>query len=323
MCLISYHASQEQFGPVELLRLISLAEKAGFSGIHSSDHFHPWSERQGHSSFTFSWISTAMQLCRLPFSMVCAPGQRLHPAIVAQAIATISCMYPGRLIIELGSGEALNECITGDDWPAKNLRNQRLLECHHIISMLLKGNKVNFSGLVKVKNAKLYTLPSLTPPLYCAALSENTSEWAGSWAEGLLTTADHDIELTKSKIKLFRNGANADLPIHLQFSFCYGRTKKEAEEQAYDQWRSNMVGLDKLESLRTTEQFDKLSANITMEDVRDKILIITEMNELKHHINKLKKLNPASIHLHNISKNQEDYLEDASVLFHKEENVQV
>lgn len=315
MCLISYHASQEQFGPVDLLRFISLAEKAGFSGIHSSDHFHPWSERQGQSSFTFSWISAAMQISSLPFSMVCAPGQRLHPAIVAQAIATISSMYPGRLIIELGSGEALNECITGDGWPAKNLRNQRLLECYHIISQLLNGNKVNFSGLVRVNNAKLYTLPSIIPPLYCAALSENTSEWAGSWAEGLLTTADHDIELTKSKIELFRNRAKEELPIHLQFSFCYGRTKKEAEEQAYDQWRSNMIGLDKLESLSDTEQFDQLSATITMEEVCTKILIITDMDELKHHINKIKKLNPASIHLHNISRNQEDYLEDASILF--------
>jgi probable non-F420 flavinoid oxidoreductase len=315
MCLISYHASQEQFGPVDLLRFISLAEKAGFSGIHSSDHFHPWSERQGQSSFTFSWISAAMQICSLPFSMVCAPGQRLHPAIVAQAIATIASMYPGRLIIELGSGEALNECITGDGWPAKNLRNQRLLECYHIISQLLNGYKVNFSGLVRVNNAKLYTLPSIIPPLYCAAISENTSDWAGSWAEGLLTTADHDIELTKSKIELFRNRAKEDLPIHLQFSFCYGRTKKEAEEQAYDQWRSNMIGLDKLESLNDTEQFDKLSATITMEEVCDNILIITDMDELKHHINEIKKLNPASIHLHNISRNQEDYLEDASILF--------
>lgn len=114
MCLISYHASHEQFSPVDLLNYVRQAEAAGFTAIHSSDHFHPWSKRQGESGFTLSWLPVAMQVCRLPFSMVCTPAQRLHPAILAQALATFTSMFPDRLIVELGSGEALNESITGE-----------------------------------------------------------------------------------------------------------------------------------------------------------------------------------------------------------------
>ncbi len=116
MSIICYHASHEQFAPSHLLKLVQTAQNSGFTGIHSSDHFHPWSKRQGQSGFTLSWIGAAMQAVNLPFSMVCAPGQRLHPAIVAQAIATLSEMFPDRFNVELGSGEAINEAITADQW---------------------------------------------------------------------------------------------------------------------------------------------------------------------------------------------------------------
>src|SRR5687767_12848438 len=115
--MIAFHASHEQFAPSRLLKLAQAAEAAGFDAIHSSDHFHPWSVRQGHSGFALSWVAAAMQATTLPCSMVCSPGQRLHPAIVAQAIATIAEMFPSRFSVELGSGEALNEVITGEEWP--------------------------------------------------------------------------------------------------------------------------------------------------------------------------------------------------------------
>ena len=175
MFSIAYHASHEQFAPSSLLKYVKLAEQAGFDAIHSSDHFHPWSVRQGQSGFTFSWIAAALQATNLPFSMVCAPGQRYHPAIVAQALATLGEMFPGRINVELGSGEALNETITAEPWPEKKLRNQRLLECADIIRRLLKGEEVSHYGLVKIKEARLYTLPQKLPKLFCAALSEETA----------------------------------------------------------------------------------------------------------------------------------------------------
>ena len=125
MAVLSYHASHEQFSPSDLLSYVKLAENAGFQGCHTSDHFHPWSEHQGQSGYAFSWLGAAMEATKLPFSIITAPGQRYHPAIIAQAIGTLLQMYPERLAVSLGSGEALNECITGEPWPEKTIRNKR------------------------------------------------------------------------------------------------------------------------------------------------------------------------------------------------------
>ena len=114
MALIGYHCSHEQFSPSELLSLVSLAQRAGFRAAMCSDHFNPWSERQGQSGFAWSWLGAAMHACPLPFGVVNAPGQRYHPAIVAQAAATLAEMFPDRFWIALGSGQLLNEHITAD-----------------------------------------------------------------------------------------------------------------------------------------------------------------------------------------------------------------
>src|SRR5688572_33157874 len=155
MTMICYHASHEQFAPSLLLKLAVAAERAGFSGLHSSDHFHPWSSSQGQSGFSFSWIAAALQATSLPCSVITAPGQRYHPAIVAQAIATLEEMFPGRFSIALGSGEALNENITGEKWPAKEDRNKRLKESVDVIRRLLNGEMVSHKGAVIVEHARL------------------------------------------------------------------------------------------------------------------------------------------------------------------------
>ncbi|HEX6419188.1 MAG TPA: LLM class flavin-dependent oxidoreductase, partial [Acidimicrobiales bacterium] len=124
--MIGYHASHEQHPPSRLVADARHAEAAGFGAISSSDHFSPWSERQGESGFAWSWLGAAMQLTQVPFGVVNAPGQRYHPAIIAQAIATLGEMFPGRLWVAMGSGEASNEHITGERWPDKPTRNARL-----------------------------------------------------------------------------------------------------------------------------------------------------------------------------------------------------
>src|SRR3954471_12568616 len=109
MTLIGYHASHEQFAPDELLAHVVAAEEAGFKAAKSSDHFHPWSERQGQSGFAWTWLGAAMHATSLPFGMISAPGYRYHPAVLAQAAATASVMFPDRFWLALGSGEAINE----------------------------------------------------------------------------------------------------------------------------------------------------------------------------------------------------------------------
>ena len=309
MASICYHASHEQFAPSHLLKLVLMAEQAGFDGIHSSDHFHPWSKRQGQSGFSFSWIAAAMQATRLPYSMVCAPGQRYHPAIVAQAISTLAEMFPGRINIELGSGEALNEMITGQQWPVKEVRNDRLLECAHVIRDLLNGKEVSFKGHIEVKDARLYTLPNQQPLLLCAALSEKTAGWAGSWADGLLTTSGTSEDIGK-KIKAFQTNGGQGKPVYLQFAFSYSRSKEKAVNGAYDQWRSALLPPEKLAGFHKVQQFDDAGENVTVQQVLEVIPVFTTMNDLLMEIIRLTETGAQRIILHNVNRLQEEFIQD-------------
>src|SRR5919112_2448835 len=124
-----YHCSHEQHAPSALLSYVRAAEAAGFAAAMCSDHFHPWTDAQGQSGFAWSWLGAALQATSLSLGTVNAPGARYHPAIIAQAAATLAEMFPGRFWFAIGSGEALNEAITGDAWPVKAERNARLQEC--------------------------------------------------------------------------------------------------------------------------------------------------------------------------------------------------
>src|ERR687896_844522 len=174
MPVVGLHCSHEQIPPSRLLGHVRHAEAAGFGAIMSSDHFSPWSERQGESGFAWSWLGAAMGATALPFGVVNAPGQRYHPAIVAQAAATLCEMFPGRLWVALGTGEASNEHITGDGWPPKDERNARLLECVEVMRALFAGEEVSHRGRVVVDRARLWTRPADPPPLIGAAVSEQT-----------------------------------------------------------------------------------------------------------------------------------------------------
>ena len=153
-----------------------------------SDHFSPWSERQGQSAFAWSWLGAALQATSLPFGVVNAPGQRYHPAIIAQAIATLGAMYEGRFWVALGTGEASNEHITGEALAAQG-RAQRpaARSASTIIRALLAGEEVSHDGLVTVDRARVWTRPKVTPTLIGAAVSVETAGWVGGWADGLAT----------------------------------------------------------------------------------------------------------------------------------------
>ena len=148
MPLIGFHCSHEQIRPSRLLADVQEAEAAGFGAAMSSDHFSPWSERQGESGFAWSFLGAALQATELPFGVVNAPGQRYHPAIVAQAAASLAELFPERLWLALGSGEASNEHITGEPWPNKATRNARLRECVDVMRALFAGEVVDHDGLV-------------------------------------------------------------------------------------------------------------------------------------------------------------------------------
>lgn len=310
MALICYHVSHEQFPPSRLLHLARAAEDAGFDGIHSSDHFHPWSLRQGQSGFSFSWLGAAMHATSLPFSVVCAPGQRYHPAIVAQALATLAEMFPNRIDVELGSGEALNESITGDRWPDKDTRNARLLECADVIRRLWRGDTVSHDGLVTIREARLFTLPSQAPRLLCAALSEKTARWAGTWADGLLTTTDSTGADARRKMQAFSVNGGGDKPVHLQFGFSYARVEQDAITQACEQWRSLFATGGREADLTTPQAFDHAAKDADPQDILQKIPIYTDMEELRETIRQLEDTGAARIVLHNLNLQQEEFIQD-------------
>ncbi|MEY4642945.1 MAG: hypothetical protein RLZZ227_2939 [Pseudomonadota bacterium] len=309
MALLCYHAAHEQFAPSHLLKLAVAAEQAGFTGLHSSDHFQPWGIRQGHSGFSFAWVAAAMQATSLPLSMVCAPGQRYHPAIVAQAVATLAEMFPRRFSVELGSGEALNECITGDAWPEKKIRNARLLECAHVIRRLLKGDEVSFEGHVTVKNARLWSLPADAPPLIGAAITEETSRWVATWADGLLTTVDKDLAEAEAKISAFRRNGGADKPVYLKYTFSYARDRQVAVDSAWEEWKGQIAATNKAD-IETPEEFDRLARNTTREEVLAVMPVFTDMDELREHIGRLEALGAERIALHSLNNRQEEFIED-------------
>lgn len=309
MSLIGYQASHEQFKPSELVKWAVMAEKVGFEFINCSDHFHPWSERQGQSGYSFAWLGAAMQATHLPFGVVCSPGQRNHPTIVAQAAATLSEMFPGRFSVSLGSGEALNESITGEKWPIKSERNARLLECANIIRQLFKGETVTHHGRVTVEHAKLYTLPQKLPMLYRAAVTLETAEWVGSWADGL-ATIHKPLDELKETVEVFRRGGGKGKPMMLKVQLSYAHDEQEAIEGAYDQWRTNIFQGTVLGDLYKVEQFDALGEFVTIEKLKEMVNI---SSDVQVHIDLLKSyidLGFDTIIRHNVNRDQETFIND-------------
>ncbi|WP_128548141.1 TIGR03885 family FMN-dependent LLM class oxidoreductase [Larkinella soli] len=266
MIKIGYHASHEQFPPGQLLANVQRAAQAGFTAASCSDHFHPWSNRQGESGFAWSWLGAAMQATPLSFGVVNAPGQRYHPAIIAQAAATLAEMFPERFWMAVGTGQALNEHITGEKWPSKADRNARLKECVDVIRALWNGECVTHKGLVTVEDAILYTRPAVKPLIFGAAVTAKTAEWAGSWADGLLTISQPLEELQKV-VDAFRRGGGEGKPMHLKVQLSYAGDEETARRGAHEQWRSNIFPNNALTELRMPEQFDAIGEMVNVEEV--------------------------------------------------------
>ena len=305
---IGFHASHEQVHPSALLAAAQRAEQAGFGAAMCSDHFAPWSERQGHSAFAWAWLGAALQSTGLSFGVVNAPGQRYHPAIIAQAIGTLAAMYPGRFWTALGSGEAANEHITGDGWPRKSLRNQRLRECVEIIRALLDGEEVSHDGLVTVDRAKLWTLPEVKPALIGAAVSVETAGWVAEWADGLATIAQPHAKLTQM-IDAYRSAGGAGKLV-LQVHLSYARTDEEALAVAHDQWRTNVFAPPVCWDLDTPESFDEAAKHVPPAAMHDSVLISSDTGRQAAWLAELAELGFDDIYLHNVGVDQELFIDD-------------
>jgi probable non-F420 flavinoid oxidoreductase len=306
--IVSFHASHEQLSPSRLIEAVRAAEEAGFQGVTSSDHLAPWSERQGESGHAWSWLGAALHATSIPIGVVTAPGQRYHPAIVAQAIATLGEMFPDRFWVALGSGEALNEHVTGDPWPTKRERDQRLLECVAVIRALLRGEEVSHRGLITVDRARVWSLPDRIPLIFGAAVSEQTAAAVGRWADGLITVHQPTDRL-RSVIDAFREGGGGAKPVCVQVHLSWAATEAEALQIAHDQWRTNVFGSEIAWNLDLPQQFDEAARRVRPSDVRDSVLISADPEQHVTWLHEIMELGVDELSLHNVGLDQRSFID--------------
>lgn len=306
---IGYHASHEQFAPRELLALVQRAEQAEFDVAMCSDHFHPWSHAQGHSGHAWSWLGAAMASTRLPFGVVTSPVGRYHPAVVAQAAATLAQLFPGRFWLAAGSGEALNEAITGEPWPDKSQRNQRLQEAVAAMRALWRGEEVSWEGAIEMKKAQLYTLPPEPPLLLAAALTEATARWAAGWADGLITVSQPRPQL-RALVDAFREGGGEGKPMYLQVKLSYAQNDQEALDGAMEQWRTNVLPPRTSQELTTPTQYEAAAESVSEDDIRKAVRVSSDLQRQLAWLQGDAEMGFDHLYLHNVNREQRRFIDD-------------
>jgi G6PDH family F420-dependent oxidoreductase len=257
-----YWLSSEEHPPLDLVRNARRAEDAGFEFAMISDHYHPWIDAQGHSPFVWSvigGIAAATERLRVGTGVTC-PLIRIHPAIVAQAAATCAALLPGRFFLGVGTGENLNEHVTGARWPAPDERIEMLEEAIDVIRLLWDGDEQTHRGEhYTVDHARLYTLPEEPIPIVVAAGQPNAAELAGSRGDALITTSpDEEI------VSAYREGGG-DGPRYGQVRLCWAEDAGEAKETAFRLWRHSGLGGTLSQELPRPSDFDAVAESVTEE----------------------------------------------------------
>lgn len=308
---IGYHASHEQVPPADLRDAVRWAEDAGFADAMCSDHLAPWSSRQGESAFAFSWLGAALQATNdMGFGQFHAPGQRYHPVVSAQAAATLAAMFPGRYTwMALGSGEYLNEHVTGDGWPRKDVRMARLRECVDVMRALWSGDEVSHDGLVRVDRARVWTLPERPVHLLAGAISASTARWAAAWADGLITV-NQDRETLEDVAGAYREGGGRG-PLCLQVHISYHPSRDTALATAVRQWRSNCLPTSLAWNLALPEQFEAASRFVPDDEVQRAVVVVSDPAELVERLAGYVDLGFERLYLHHVGRRQQPFIDMA------------
>ena len=307
MTTVGFHASHEQLPPSRLLADVKHAEEAGFDAAMCSDHLEPWSVRQGHSGYAWSWLAAALEATRFSLGVVTAPGQRYHPAIAAQKLATLAEMYPGRFWAAIGSGEAINEHVTGDPWPDKDERDARLAETVDVIRRLLAGEEVSTDGLVRVDRARIWSRPETPPPLFAAAVSTETAREVATWADGVITV-DQPVDALREFMDAYRD-ADGRGEIAVQVHLSWAPTDAEAVAIAHDQWRQSLVPANLAWELDRPEDFDERTAEVTPEQVAETLLCSSDTARHLEHLAGIAALGVDRIYLHHVGTEQSGFID--------------
>lgn len=267
MTTFGYFLSCEEFGPADLLAQARLAEEAGFDALWISDHYHPWTSAQGQSPFVWSMIGAISQVCDLPVSTaVTCPTVRTHPAIIAQAAATSALLLgEGRFTLGVGSGEALNEHVLGDGWPAVDVRLEMLEEAVEVIRKLWTGDDVTHRGRhYTVENARIWSLPETLPQILVSGFGPRSTDLAARIGDGWVTTSPD-----AANHERFRARARPGTRTQGGLKVAWADTPDEGVRIAHEVWPNAGLPGELLQVLPTTEHLEQASTLVTRDSVRD------------------------------------------------------
>jgi coenzyme F420-dependent glucose-6-phosphate dehydrogenase len=316
---IGYAATLEQFAPAEAVALAAYAEQHGFSGTMATDHFQPWVPAQGESSFVWSVLAAIAERTRGDIGPgVTAPTFRWHPAMVAQASATLASLYPGRHWLGLGSGEALNEHVVGGYWPEAPERINRLFEAIEIISKLftasIAGRDVKHSGqFFTLESTRLWTMPPVAPEILVATSGPVTARRAGRHADGLITEGA-PFDKVAALLSRFDAGAKdagkdaAAAPKVLQLHLSWADTDEAAAQNALREWPNGGMKFAKGD-IRSPFEFEQMARMVRPEDFADRLVISADTDVHRAHIQRYADLGFTRIYLHNVGRNQREWIE--------------
>lgn len=316
---IGYAAALEQFAPSEVVGYCALAEQHGFSGVMAADHFQPWVPQQGQAAFVWNVLTAVGERTTGDLGPgVTAPTFRWHPAMVAQASATLAAMYPGRHWLGLGSGEALNEHVVGGYWPEAPERINRMFEAIEIISKLftgsLAGKDVKHAGeFYRLESTRLWTMPERPPEILVATAGPVTAKRAGRHADGLITVGAPP-ERIQTLFARFDAGAReagkdpASMPKVLQLHLSWADTDAEALANALHEWPNGGMRFPKAD-IRSPFELAQISKMVRPEDFEGRMTISADPDVHRADIQRYIDLGFDRIYLHNVGRNQPQWLE--------------
>jgi len=286
---IGYKASAEQFGPNELLEFSSTAEDVGFDSVFVSDHFQPWKHTDGHAPASIPWLGAlGARTKRIVIgTSVMTPTFRYHPSIVAQAFATLAVMFPGRVVLGLGSGESLNDVpALGFKWPGFKERTARLLEAITLIRRLWVEERVTFEGkFYKTEKATIYDRPSTPVPIYLAASGPTVAKMAGEVAEGYICTSGKAPELYRETLlpnvsaglqAAGRAPDSIDRMIEMKVSFDTDRQRALEDTR---EWAALALSAEEKVSVEDPVEMERLAATLPIERAASRWIVSTDPDE--------------------------------------------
>lgn len=307
MVQIGYALSSEEHAPQKLIQNARRAEETGFTFALISDHFHPWISKQGESPFVWSvlgGIAQATQKIRLGTGVTC-PLIRIHPVIIAQAAATVAGLMPGRFFLGLGTGENLNEHITGEKWPPFDIRVKMLEEAVEIIRLMWEGGSQSYNGdYYTVENAEIYSLPDELPAIMLAASGEKAGEFAGQFGDGLITT-----KADKAVVQSFKKAQKGNRPMIGQVSVCWAADEKSAIKTVSEWWPNAGLGGELSQELPTPAHFEQAVKTVRADDLTESVAC---GNDPKKHLEMIQKFIDVGIdqvYVHQIGPDQDGFFE--------------